>query len=308
MTTGYVALYTIGGDGLGIASAATDVSLANRNLALGTGSLTATNLTGTLQTAVQTNVTSLGTLTALSTAGAVAVDGSQRQYHVQLAPVFDSGINVIRAAALAVLSDVRGNSGRVITDLMGIYVSHSFYSYVGLSLTNCYGVYHPDQTFANVTTPLVVPHSRRHEGLIAQEVAVALADHGLGTSDFGGYVDPKINDPTDTSPLGLRYEEFIGPIIKSVQELDQRCIPVFGTPVSSTAPGNPGEQRYDNDFMYTCVSPNMWTLRRGKLKNRILITLYETTRGQNVDQPATTPASASPCFATGEWIGGIRLR
>lgn len=141
MTTGYVALYTIGGDGLGIASAATDVSLANRNLALGTGSLTATNLTGTLQTAAQTNVTSLGTLTVLNTAGAVAVDGSQRQYHVQLAPVFDSGINVIRAAALAVLSDVRGNSGRVITDLMGIYVSHSFYSYVGLSLTNCYGVY-----------------------------------------------------------------------------------------------------------------------------------------------------------------------
>ncbi len=141
MTTGYVALYTLSGDGLGIASAATDVSLANRNLALGTGSLTATNLTGTLQTAAQTNVTSLGTLTVLNTAGAVAVDGSQRQYHVQLAPVFDSGINVVRAAALAVLSDVRGNSGRVITDLMGIYVSHSFYSYVGLSLTNCYGLY-----------------------------------------------------------------------------------------------------------------------------------------------------------------------
>ncbi len=68
MTTGYVALYTIGGDGLGIASAATDVSLANRNLALGTGSLTATNLTGTLQTAAQANVTSLGTLTSLNIA------------------------------------------------------------------------------------------------------------------------------------------------------------------------------------------------------------------------------------------------
>ncbi len=66
MTTGYVALYTLSGDGLGIASAATDVSLANRNLALGTGSLTATNLTGTLQTAAQTNITSLGTLTSLS--------------------------------------------------------------------------------------------------------------------------------------------------------------------------------------------------------------------------------------------------
>ncbi len=90
-------------------------------------------------------------------------------------------------------------------------------------------------------------------------MAVALVDHGLTTSDFGGYIDPKINDPTDTGPLGLRYEEFIGPIIKSIQELDQRCIPVYGTPASSTAPGNPGEQRYDADFMYTCVALNQWT-------------------------------------------------
>ena len=40
MTTGYVALYTVGGDGLGIASAATTVSLGNRNLDSGTGGLT----------------------------------------------------------------------------------------------------------------------------------------------------------------------------------------------------------------------------------------------------------------------------
>ncbi len=66
MTTGYVALYSLAGDGLGIASAATDVSLANRNLALGTGSLTATNLTGTLQTAAQPNVTTLAGVTSMS--------------------------------------------------------------------------------------------------------------------------------------------------------------------------------------------------------------------------------------------------
>lgn len=66
MSTGYVALFDVSGNGLGIVSAATDVSLANRNLALGTGSLTATNLTGTLQTAAQTNITSVGTLTSLS--------------------------------------------------------------------------------------------------------------------------------------------------------------------------------------------------------------------------------------------------
>jgi hypothetical protein len=40
------------------------------------GNVTATNLTGTLATAAQTNVTSLGTLTALTVSGALTVGGS----------------------------------------------------------------------------------------------------------------------------------------------------------------------------------------------------------------------------------------
>lgn len=146
MSTGYVPLFDVSGNGLGIASAATTIDFGSRALTTtgalsGLSSVSATSLTGTLSTAAQTNVTSLGTLTALSTGGSVAVDGSQRQYHVQLAPVFDSGVNVIRAAALVVQSDVRGNASRVITDLMGIYVNHLFDSYAALVLTNCYGVY-----------------------------------------------------------------------------------------------------------------------------------------------------------------------
>ncbi len=47
---------------------------ANKDITLGTGDLTATNLTGTLQTAAQTNITSLGTLTNLSS-GAITSTG-----------------------------------------------------------------------------------------------------------------------------------------------------------------------------------------------------------------------------------------
>jgi hypothetical protein len=35
--------------------------------------------------------------------------------------------------------------------------------------------------------------------------------------DFAGYIDPKVNGGSDV--LSMKYEEFIGPLIKAVQEL-----------------------------------------------------------------------------------------
>lgn len=54
---------------------------------------------------------------------------------------------------------------------------------------------------------------RTHFGLIAQEVKQNIPD---GT-DFGGWVLGDINDKN--SPQGLRYDEFIAPMIKAIQEL-----------------------------------------------------------------------------------------
>ncbi len=119
MTTGYVALYTIGGDGLGIASAATDVSLANRNLALGTGSLTATNLTGTLQTAAQTNVTSLGTLTSLSIAGA---PNGTNLLDVQSYPA-SAGVVSQTSAIRVYQGSYNHPGGGTISSMYGVYIS-----------------------------------------------------------------------------------------------------------------------------------------------------------------------------------------
>jgi len=55
--------------------------------------------------------------------------------------------------------------------------------------------------------------SRTHYGLIAQEVKAALPT----SIDFGGWILTDKNNPD--SSQGLRYEEFIAPMIKAIQEL-----------------------------------------------------------------------------------------
>lgn len=69
-------------------------------------------------------------------------------------------------------------------------------------------------TFEDRVTP--VPGTRAHFGLIAQEVKVALPE-GV---DFGGWVLSDIDKPD--SEQGVRYEEFVAPLIKAVQELAAR--------------------------------------------------------------------------------------
>jgi hypothetical protein len=63
-----------------------------------------------------------------------------------------------------------------------------------------------------------LPGTRRHYGLIAQEVKQALPA-GL---DFGGWV---LHDAADSdSTQGLRYDEFIAPLVKAVQELKAETV------------------------------------------------------------------------------------
>ena len=65
----------------------------------------------------------------------------------------------------------------------------------------------------NITAVIPVSGKRTHFGLLAQEVQQVIPQ-GI---DFGGWVLTDLNDPN--SYQGLRYEEFIAPIIKSIQEL-----------------------------------------------------------------------------------------
>ena len=58
-------------------------------------------------------------------------------------------------------------------------------------------------------------YSRRHYGLVAQEVEQVLSDLGINKRDFAPLID-------NSDRKGLRYTEFISILIKAVQELFQR--------------------------------------------------------------------------------------
>lgn len=61
-----------------------------------------------------------------------------------------------------------------------------------------------------------IPGKRQHFGLIAQEVKASLP---VGV-DFGGWIQTNPDDPN--SEQGLRYDEFISPMIKAIQELSAK--------------------------------------------------------------------------------------
>jgi hypothetical protein len=83
-------------------------------------------------------------------------------------------------------------------------------------------VVHPDDPkFVDaVPGPIItedVPGTRTHWGLIAQEVKAAC---DAANVDFGGWLLTDKDDPT--SQQALRYDQFISPLIKAVQELSAR--------------------------------------------------------------------------------------
>ena len=72
------------------------------------------------------------------------------------------------------------------------------------------------------------PHDRTHYGLIAQDVEDTMTKMGMTALDFGGFckdqkVEQSKENPDVSVPVegvyiyGLRYEEFIAPIIKTIQ-------------------------------------------------------------------------------------------
>jgi hypothetical protein len=69
--------------------------------------------------------------------------------------------------------------------------------------------------FRNDTDELI--GRRYHHGLIAQEVKTVMDNMDI---DFGGYQDHNINGGSDQLTLG--YSELIGPMIKSIQQLNEK--------------------------------------------------------------------------------------
>ena len=62
--------------------------------------------------------------------------------------------------------------------------------------------------------------TRTHYGLIAQDVETVLSDISKPATDFAGFIKSDISEEQDGSTYryGLRYNEFISPLIKAIQE------------------------------------------------------------------------------------------
>ena len=62
--------------------------------------------------------------------------------------------------------------------------------------------------------------TRTHYGLIAQDVETVLGDINKPTSEFAGFIKTDISEEQDGSEYryGLRYTEFVAPLIKAIKE------------------------------------------------------------------------------------------
>ena len=62
--------------------------------------------------------------------------------------------------------------------------------------------------------------TRTHYGLIAQDIETVLNDINKPSSDFAGFIKTDVSEEKDGSSYkyGLRYNEFIAPLIKAIQE------------------------------------------------------------------------------------------
>ena len=72
-----------------------------------------------------------------------------------------------------------------------------------------------DEDGNDIYETISIPGKRRHAGFLAQEVKQVLDE--LEVEDFGGWVSDNIEDPEAIQ--SLRYEQFVSPLTKAVQEL-----------------------------------------------------------------------------------------
>jgi len=81
--------------------------------------------------------------------------------------------------------------------------------------------------FVNRLTPksyIFNGKTRTHYGLIAQDVETVLSDISKETTEFAGFIKEDISEGQDGSQYryGLRYTEFVGILIKALQEADDK--------------------------------------------------------------------------------------
>ena len=73
--------------------------------------------------------------------------------------------------------------------------------------------------------------TRTHYGLIAQEIETVLGTISKSASQFAGFCKDEVDDDGNamTAKYGLRYNEFISPMIKAIQELSAKVTALEGS-------------------------------------------------------------------------------
>ena len=77
--------------------------------------------------------------------------------------------------------------------------------------------------FVNKLTPVSFKRkgkTRTHYGLVAQDVETVITDLGKTTTQFAPLIKDTLDDGTER--YGLRYVEFVAPLIKAIQELSAK--------------------------------------------------------------------------------------
>jgi len=90
-----------------------------------------------------------------------------------------------------------------------------------------------DPSEQDLTKVIKIPGQRWHHGLVAQEVREQLADD----TSFAGWILGDKQDPD--SSQGLRYDQFIAPLIRAVQELSKE-VQQLKTQLQQNSPKSPG--------------------------------------------------------------------
>ena len=166
--------------------------------------------------------------------GIIALNAfGQVQIHDNLRIEPPNGAMAIKAYGQVNVESTSSSGNSIWIEKGGIYVKDGFITLNGSPVTTS-----SDRRVKNTISPLSekyisliksfkpvsykfndISHSgRKHTGFIAQDVLQAMTAAGIDTNEFAGFVDLH----GDGTEYGLRYEEFISPLLAYVQSLEGR--------------------------------------------------------------------------------------
>jgi hypothetical protein len=125
------------------------------------------------------------------------------------------GLNFINKLRPVTYRWIEGSKEPVLVDKEVKHIGIDSVSVEKIDIVKTQKISGQDEEGNDIYETVSVPGKRRHAGFLAQEVKQVLDE--LEVEDFGGWVSDNIEDPEAIQ--SLRYEQFVAPLTKAVQEL-----------------------------------------------------------------------------------------